>query len=209
VPTVFESPDKAANQTTSTVNEAKTIGLNPMKPFAAYASHPQGVRFETQEEEETVELFLRQHPIVNVAWICTSILMLIAPTVLFPLLSKIIPFNVPIGYVIVGTFFWYIATFGFILSNFMYWFFNIFIVSNERIVDIDFYFLLYKHFTQAELQKIQDISFTTSGLLATIFDYGDVVVQTAGEMPEIRFESVPHPQKVVEVIRALTEKIYK
>jgi hypothetical protein len=42
--------------------------------------------------------------------------------------------------------------------------------------------------------------------LATIFNYGDVVVETAGEAPNIIFESIPYPEKVVETIRELTEK---
>lgn len=182
-----------------------------MRPLTAFAVKPDGVRFETQEAEETVEVFLRQHPIVNVPWIAIAIIMIFAPSFLFPVLLGVIklPFTLPLGYLIIGTIFWYVMTFGFILANFLHWFFNIYIVTNERIVDIDFYYLLYKHFSEAELTKIQDISFTSSGLLATIFNYGNVLVETAGELPSIEFESIPHPQKVVEKIRLLTENAGK
>jgi hypothetical protein len=80
-------------------------------------------------------------------------------------------------------------------------------VTNERVIDIDFMFLLYKHFSEAELAKIQDISFTTSGITATVFNYGNVLVETAGELPNIEFEMVPHPQKIVETIRTLAENV--
>jgi hypothetical protein len=178
-----------------------------MQPLAAYAERPDDVRFETQEEKETVELFLRQHPIVNLPWILLTLVLLISPTFIFPLFIKILPFAIPFRFILVFSVFWYVATFGFVLTNILRWFFNIYIVTNERIVDIDFYYLLYKHFSEAELDKIQDISYTSSGLMATIFNYGNVLVETAAEIPNIDFDKVPHPQKIVETIRNLAENL--
>jgi|WetSurMetagenome_2_1015567.scaffolds.fasta_scaffold291295_1 uncharacterized membrane protein YdbT with pleckstrin-like domain len=180
-----------------------------MRHLAAYAVRPESVRFETQEAEETVELFLRQHPIVNASWIVLSIIIFFSPIVFFPLFSKLfpLPFVIPASYIFIVMIFWYLALYGFILSNFLHWFFNIYIVTNERVVDIDFMFFLYKHFSEAELPKIQDISFTASGMLATIFDYGNVLIETAGELPNIEFEKVPHPEKIVEKIRSLIEHV--
>ncbi len=177
-------------------------------PLTCFAVKPDGVRFETQEEGETVILFLRQHIVVNVPWIIMAVIMIFAPTVLLPLFFSMIRLSVtiPVGYIVVGSIFWYVATFGFILAKFLGWFFNIYIVTNERLVDIDFYYLLYKHFSQAELTKVQDISYTAGGILSTIFNYGTVRVETAGEMPNLEFDMVPYPQRVVETIRSLIEQ---
>lgn len=178
-----------------------------MNLLTAFAVNPTHVRFETQEETEKVILFVRQHFIVNVPWLVITTFLVIAPIVLFPLLFRALSLNVmlPASYYVVGTMFWYLATFGFTLASFIGWFFNIYIVTNERIVDIDFFYLLYKKFAQAELTKIQDINYTSGGILAAMFNYGNVVVETAGEAPNIEFESVPYPEKVVEAIRELTE----
>jgi uncharacterized membrane protein YdbT with pleckstrin-like domain len=200
VPTLF---DVAA---TSSGNSKKTRPMKNTKkrmgPFTSFAENPDGVRFETQEAKETIVLFLRQHIVVNVPWVCVSVLMLFVPTFLLPLFLHAVRVSLPIPatYIFVGTLFWYVATFGFILANFLGWFINIYIVTNERIVDIDFYYLLNKDFSQAELNKVQDISFITKGLLSTIFNYGEVVVQTASESPNLEFD------KVVETIRSLIEK---
>lgn len=182
-----------------------------MGPLTAFSLKPIGVRFETQEAEETVLLFLRQHMIVNLPWIVLTVLLVFAPTVLFPLTFRFIklPFTLPVGYIIIGTLFWYIATFGFALANFLHWFFNIYIVTNERIIDIDFVQLLYKQFSEARVSKIQDISYKTSGLLATMFDYGNAYIQTASELPNFEFEAVPHPEQVVQVISEVAEKARK
>ncbi len=179
-----------------------------MGPLTAFAEHPDGVKFETQEAKEEVVLFLRQHFIVNVPWIFFTIVLLIAPTVIFPALVQALRLNftVPTGYIVVATMFWYLATFGFALASFIGWFFNIYIVTDDRIVDIDFFYLLYKQFSEADLTKIQDISYTSGGIFATVFNYGNVAIQTAGEMPNLEFISVPSPEKVVATIRSLVEK---
>lgn len=178
-----------------------------MGPLTCFAVNPDGVRFETQEAEENVILFLRQHLIVNLGWVLVAALLILTPTVVFPwLLGKIsesIP--VPASYILVGTLFWYLGTFGFILAKFLGWYFNIYIVTNERVIDIDFFYLLYKRFSQAELNKIQDITYASGGVFATFFNYGNVTIETAGESPNLEFDKVPYPDKVVETIRSLLE----
>ncbi len=213
MPTIFDSsssaPPKSGTMTNSPTPKPATSGVQgEMGPLTSFAMNPEGVRFETQEEQETVVLFLRQHVIVNVPWVLIAIVLAIAPTLLFPILFTIIRISLPLpsGYIFIGTALWYIATFGFVLAKLLGWFINIYIVTNERIVDIDFYYLLYKHFAEAELNKIQDISFDAGGIFAAIFDYGDVIIETAGEAPNLVFEKVPHPERVVETIRSLTEK---
>lgn len=214
MPTIFVSPTKTPPPVAA-VNKSAKKAFDPaheppttMHPLTAFAVNPQGLRFETQEEEEVVILFLRQHFIVNVPWILITILLIIAPTVIFPKLFSVlsINFSLPTGYFLIGTMFWYLATFGFALASFIGWFFNIYIVTNERVVDIDFFYLLYKKFSEAELAKIQDISYASGGIVATIFNYGNVTIETAGEAPNLVFESIPFPEKVVETIRALTEQ---
>lgn len=213
MPTLYVSPTKPVTPKTTVQKSSKKLFVpaeeppTVMRPLTAFAVNPQGLRFETQEDEEAVILFLRQHFIVNLPWIIITILLLIAPTVIFPKLFSILSFNfsLPTGYFLIGTMFWYLATFGFALASFIGWFFNIYIVTNERVVDIDFLYLLYKKFSEAELAKIQDISYTSGGIFAAIFNYGNVTIETAGEAPNLIFELIPFPERTVETIRALTE----
>lgn len=202
MPTLFQAPDdKPAKK------PIKAHAGTLMSPLTAFAVNPFGVRFETQEAEEQVVLFLRQHLIVNVPWIVITILLVFAPSFFFPLIVRSLPAALPFGYVLVGTLSWYLVTAGFALFNFLHWFFNIYIVTNERVIDIDFQYLLFKRFSQAELERIQDISYTAGGIFATVFHYGNVYVQTAGEVPNLEFLAVPRPDKVVEKIRSLMEDL--
>lgn len=206
MPVLFEAPAKAVKPTHKSTG-VKAKHIHSMGPLTAYAVSPTGVRFETQEAEEEVILFLRQHLIVNIPWIIVFIVFLIAPSVLFPLIVKSLPVPLPFPYVLVGTLSWYLVTIGFALVSFLHWFFNIYIVTNERVIDVDFQYLLFKRFSQAELERIQDISYTMGGIFATIFHYGNVYIQTAGEMPNLEFLAVPRPDKVVEKVRSLMEDL--
>lgn len=204
MPTLFETPKERVKD-----NPRQSAGGKKMGPLTCFAVNPTSVRFETQQDDEKVVLFLRQHPIVNLPWILISLVLLIGPTALIPFFLKFanLPFALPPQYLLVATLLWYLVTFGFMFGSFLRWFFNIYIVTDRRIVDIDFYYLLFKRFSEAELSKIQDISFTVGGIAATVFDYGNVLIETAGELPNLEFEAVPQPEKVVETIRSLEPHI--
>jgi hypothetical protein len=173
--------------------------------FTSYCYTPEGVHLENPKQNEKVILFLRQHIIFTAPWILGTIVMAIAPTIIFPVLFIFLklPFTIPLGYITVGIAFWYIATFGFFLANFLLWSFNIFIVTNKRAIDIDFLYLLYKESSESELDKIQDISYVSKGILSTFFTFGNVLLQTASEIPNLEFERVPNPEKVTKIISDL------
>lgn len=208
MPTVFEAKKGSSVRTAAAKIRHNAAGYKAGL-LTSFCRNPDGIRFETQADEETVILFLRQHLIFLLLPGLFGIFLLLAPTFLLPLmvfLTGRLPISLPPGYFLVGTVFWYVATAGFLLSTFLHWFFNIYIVTNERIVDIDFVNLLYKEFSEAELSKIQDLTFTAKGVFAAIFNYGDVLIQTAGELPNIEFLKVPQPDDVVKVISELVKQ---
>mgnify|MGYP001570126680 CR=1 FL=1 len=105
-------------------------------PLAAFAVRPRKIKFETQDPEEYVLLLLRRHVITNVPWIVVAMIMLAVPLAVpavFPMVSW-----VPVRFIGVATVMWYLLTAGYILESFLTWYFNVYIVTDERIVDIDF-----------------------------------------------------------------------
>lgn len=168
-----------------------------MGPFSAYYPKPSNVTFEVQHEDEPVLLLLRQHPIVNVGWIILALVLLMAPLLLpvFPILGFF-----PARFQTVAVLGWYAFTFGFILENFLMWFFNLYIITDERVIDVDFYNLLFKKISEAKLENIEDITSSNQGFLQSVLDFGQVRIQTAAEVPQIEFENVPHPSKVAKFL---------
>lgn len=177
--------------------------------FTSYAINPLGVRFETQQADEQVVIFMRQHFVVNVPWILATLLLLVTPIFILPLFIQyvLVGITVPDRYVFVGTVFWYLATFGYALANFVRWYYNLYIVTTERVVDIDFVNLLYKKFSETRLTNIEDVTYTAGGIMATFFNYGNVYIQTAGETPNFEFTAIPRPATVVQAIGALLKQL--
>lgn len=169
-------------------------------PLAAFVVKPPDIKFETQEKEEEIILLLRRHWITNLPWVCLSLLLIIAPSFLrfFPILASL-----PFGYQVIVVILWYLFTLAFVLENFLSWYFNVDVVTDERIVDIDFYSLIYKEISHCKIDQIQDVTFKMGGIVRTIFNYGDVLIQTAAEVPVFEFESVPRPALVVQKLNEL------
>ncbi|MCX8009293.1 MAG: hypothetical protein N3A54_06395 [Patescibacteria group bacterium] len=180
-----------------------------MTLFTAYAENPRGVTFETQHEGERVVIFMRPHFITNLPWIFAVILMVLAPFGIIPFmvtLSGLPP--IPAKYYVVGVAFWYLATFGYALMNFILWYYNLYIVTTERVIDIDFLQLLYKRFSEARLSNIEDVTFASGGFFAAIFNYGDVMIQTAGQTANFEFHYIPKPASVVRIIGRLVREAH-
>lgn len=178
----------------------KDLPMQKRKPLSSFLMCPQDINFETMEDEEKIILFLRQHFIVNIPWILIGILLFISPTIinLTPLLDSL-PANFRLILILV----WYLLSFAYVLLKFINWFFNVYIVTDERVVDVDFYNLIYKEVHDARIDKIEDQTYKMGGVIRTLFNYGDVLIQTAAEVPNFDFLAVPHPDKVVKVLQDL------
>jgi uncharacterized membrane protein YdbT with pleckstrin-like domain len=170
--------------------------------LTSFVSFPNKVCFETQDDSEQVILFLRQHPIVNLPWIMMTILMLTLPSVFifFPPYAAL-----PANYQFVITMGWYMFVFGYTLAKFMGWFFNIYILTDERVVDVDFQNIFFRKISTAKTEEIQDVNVQSSGSFETFFGYGSIFVQTAAEVSQFEFLYIPNPDKVGKIINQLID----
>ena len=175
-----------------------------------FIREPLGVHFDGQDSEEKIILFLRQHVIVNIKWVfITAILFFVLPIFDFflGLGGTSVSQNVPAKYYFILRFFLALFTFGYFFENFLSWYFNSYIVTNKRVVDIDFYGIIHRRFSEAPLRNIEDITNAISGFGPVIFHYGDVSIQTAAEAREITFENVPDPDRVQDIVSDLISEI--
>lgn len=171
--------------------------------LASFLPKPFKIGFDSQLNEEEVVLVLRQHPITLLGKILTIIGLALVPFI-FPNLP--LKDFIPDSYKAAMILGWFTMLSGIALETFLVWFFSVFIITDERIIDVDFISLLYKDISSAKIDVIQDISSKTGGLMATIVDYGTVYIQTAGESTEIQFENVPQPAKVAAILNEMLEE---
>jgi hypothetical protein len=204
-PVAPEEPASSVLPEESPVTEIEKSKLpgHTHSPLSAFYFYPDHIDFESRSKEEKIVLLLRQHLIVNVKWILVTILLLFVPATMaaFGVFSSL-----PVGFELVITMAWYLITLAYAFENFLSWFFNVYIVTNMRVVDVDFYNLIYKEVSDANLDKIQDVTYNMGGVARTIFNYGDVFVQTAAEVAEFDFVAVPNPDKVAKIIEDLITK---
>jgi hypothetical protein len=176
----------------------KTIGL-----FSAFTMHPQGVKFVNQEPDEIILLFLRRHFITNVPWITATFILFIIPPILFVLIPLLTTFHLPLGLTISLTGFYYLIAASYAFNNFVSWFYNIGVVTQKRIVDLDSTNILSHNSATANFNEIVDIKFTQRGFFQSSFDYGDIHIQTEAFQVNFEFDAAPHPTEVVDVISDL------
>lgn len=171
--------------------------------FSSYIENPTNCRFEGQDPNEKILLLLRAHPITNLKWIIAAVLLALAPF-LVPLVLPPIPFTFNLVFLMIN----YLLVVTIILEGFLYWYFNVYIVTDKNIVDVDFHSILFKNIDVAPLRNIEDTSSSMGGLLSSLFHYGDVSVQTAGAAKNIDLTSVPRPHHVADFILDEAHKLY-
>lgn len=170
--------------------------------FSSYIEDPQNCSFEGQDAEEKILLLLRAHPITNLTWISLAILLFFAPAFILRLMP-ILGFDLtymPDTYLIVFLIINYLLVLVVTFEGFLYWYFNATLITNHKVVDIDFEPVLYKGVDLAPLTKIEEVDSTTSGIIGTAFNFGDVAVQTAGAKVAIELKNIPKPAKVADLI---------
>ncbi|HET9946515.1 MAG TPA: PH domain-containing protein [Patescibacteria group bacterium] len=173
-----------------------------MHAFSAFCEMPENVTFETQEPNETILLLLRKSFITNVPWIFFSLVFAILPPfVLTYLNQQSTPFILlSPSYVTVLVAFYYLIIAAYMFMSFITWFFNTSLITTERVVDIDFSEVVYKNIAETKMDLVQDVSYTQSSVIRTLFNYGDVLVQTAGTIDNFDLQAVPNPDRAVEIV---------
>ena len=202
-PKTIITPKKKIKKKSKSIIKYQRL-VKDLSTKAGLTVNPQNVEFANRKKNESVLFLLRRHLITNFPWVAVFVLMIGA--IFFALHFNILPYF-PSPLQVVAVYAWLLLALIVFWSGFLSWYFNVNIVSNERVVDIDFYNLIYREVTDAEIEKIQDVTHKMGGILGIIFNYGDVYIQTAGTKPEIEFLKVPRPAAVANVLRKIREEI--
>ncbi len=184
-------------------DETATIPTTPSHSnLHAFCVRP-NVKFEAQTQDEEVLLVLRAHPITQLPWIINGVLLLL---ILLAINIFFLPFvSLGANQTFFANFLGVLFVASYIWFNFLNWFFNVGVITNERIVDLDFHYIIYKELTATGLDKVEDVTAKSGGYIASLFNFGDVHIQTAGTQVYIEFLKVPRPAEVAKIINQLVE----
>ena len=205
--TLSPQEDKPEIRSATPLHPERHVGPNHMHIFSSFCEKPENVTFETQEDGEEILLLLRKSLITNIPWLLLSLLLALVPPILFFITpAKELIDLLPPSYVFVLIALYYLSIAAYVLISFITWYFNTALITDKRIVDIDFSDLVYKNIAETKMDLVQDVSQTEAGAIRTMFNYGDVLVQTAGSLDNFDLHAVPHPDRAVEVIESLIGK---
>jgi uncharacterized membrane protein YdbT with pleckstrin-like domain len=156
------------------------------------------------QPNESVLLVVRRHPVYMVAKLLGLGLVAIVPAALVLwLVSATAGLSGAIGlttiiivvvwvvvWTVVGYFVWYKHEH------------DLWVVTNQRLLDLNKRSFFDQRVSSADLINVQDISITKDGVLATLFNFGDVRCQTAGVEGAFVLSGIPDPTRVLTSLDA-------
>ena len=143
--------------------------------------------FSDQFDDEEMLLLFRKHPIVMRKAIIIASVMLLLGTL--PALIKP-TFVVFFGGLGIG----FLLCFAVMFYAWIGWNFSVYIVTNQRLIQISQKGLWKRSVIDIGLDKIQTISYEVSGLQETLLGFGTIVIQTY--VGELVIHDVHHPKHI-------------
>ena len=161
-----------------------------------------------QKSYEHIVYVLRRHPVTFIPAIFLFLVLLLAPAAVFYLITTLFPELISNEvYYAIGVLFGSTYILGVLLifyTQFVEHFLDIWIVTNDRILDVEQINLFSRTISELDLFRIQDVTTDVHGVFATLFQYGNVSIKTASQNIDVVFRQVSHPNKIREEILRLS-----
>ena len=160
--------------------------------------------FEDQFDDESVLYVFRKHPIVmRKGLIVSSLAMLVGP--LYVLVLTYVKPNDPPSL----TFFFLsiiasmVLAYVLFIPSWMSWHFSVFIVTDQRLIQITQKGFFNRSVVDMALRQIQMVNYEVAGLQETLLGYGTIMMQTL--VGDLIIHDVHHPaktqRKLLEILR--------
>lgn len=79
---------------------------------------------------------------------------------------------------------------------------SIIFVTDQKIAEVTYISIFNRKITQLGIGSVEDVTVHQSGIFARLFNYGTIVVETAGEVENCNFTMMPNPnyyaQKIIQ-----------
>ena len=85
------------------------------------------------------------------------------------------------------------------------YFLNLWVVTNQRIVDMHQKSFFSREVSSLLLDRVQDVTVDTEGVLPSLLDIGDINVQTAGAVNRFSMCGLGHPSQLRDIILKYVE----
>jgi len=160
------------------------------------------------DPEENVILEVRKHWIIFAEHALALLFSAFLPFILFVLIEIFIPqvmtISLPGNVYALGVFLYCLWLLFLWISFFLNWtkyYLDVWYVTEKRIIAIDQKRIFSREVSNVRFDKVQDVTVTVKGFIATFLDFGNIEVQTASEdKKDFYMTVVRHPQEVRKII---------
>ncbi len=164
-------------------------------------------RFYSQKTYENIILLLRRHYLFLLAILFMFFFLGILPIIGYILITRFVVINQDIQqliYFLISVYylFWLYGLF-YSLTDYLL---DVWIVTDHRIVDMKQNGLFSQDIAETRLSNVQDVSVSIKGVLATLFSFGNVIIQTAGAKQIFEFQQISNPVRVKDTILRLFDE---
>lgn len=151
--------------------------------------------FKDQFDDEEVLYVFRKHPIVMRKAIVVSSIVLLLPVLYVGGLTFFRPDSPPtipffFGCLILGLFLGFLVMF----YSWIGWNFSVYVVTNQRFIQVSQKGLWKRSVIDIGLDKIQTIAYEVNGFQETLLGFGTIVIQTY--VGELVIHDVHHPKHI-------------
>ena len=94
----------------------------------------------------------------------------------------------------------------FVVYKMYVWWKNAFLITNQRLINNEQDGLFSRTVTEVVYEDVFEIAFKQNGMSAIALNYGTLVIRTPSES-QIILETIPNPEKVVELINKVKNSI--
>lgn len=162
-----------------------------------------------QKSYEKVNHILRRHPLTFLPQIGLLLLLLSLPIFIYFITISSFPtlLNNDRLYAsaVLAASIYYLSVYLFFFTHFIDYYLDIWIVTNDRIVDVEQFGLFSRTISELDLFRIQDVTTDVHGFFPTFFNYGDVSVKTASQNLDIIFRNVSNPNHIRQQLLHLAD----
>jgi len=164
--------------------------------------------FPGKRPNEHVLLLLRRHWSILLMHGVVCFVLLIIPLVIDTAISELYAdFHSGSFYPLFTLVFWLylMGIWTYFFVGWIDYYLDAWIVTNDRIINIEQNGLFNRVISEQRLYRIQDVTAEVKGPWKTMLNFGNVYIQTAGEMERFVFEDVPEPYQVKKILIELQD----
>src|SRR3989344_806102 len=167
-------------------------------------------RLIKQKSYEKVIYVLRRHWLIFIKTMLPYPILIAFPVVIYWVITREFSnlltgeFSYPMLTVVASVYYFCVLLFAF--NAFLDYYLDEWIVTNDRIINIEQSGLFGRKISEMDIYKVQDATSTVNGIFQTMFNFGHVKIQSAGEKGNFDFEQIKNPNEIRRHIIELADE---